>query len=136
MTQKNVLERDTNRTGRLRPSGEPVFLVLERDPLIADDITGSLMAIGPCRVIHASDAGSILTMLRDERGISAAFLDISFARVVGDGLDQKLNAHGARIILTVGEDDQAQALARGWAMLVRPFTDDMIRDVVVPKPIL
>ena len=129
------MESGTKRADGSRHSGAPVFLVVERDPLIADDIKGSLMALGPCRVIHASEPGSLSKVLQDEGSISAAFLDICLKRVLDDALDERLNAHGARIILTVGEDDQALALARGWGMLVRPFTDEMVRDVVSPRPL-
>ena len=95
---------------------------------------GSLKSITPCRVIHVNEAGKIDAVLRGEDRISAAFLDICFDKVVEKGLDRTLCDHGARIISTVGEYEQAQALARGWGMLIRPFTDDMIRNVVQPTP--
>lgn len=129
------MERGRNRAGRSPKSGEPVFLVLEGDPLIADDIMGSLKDIGPCRVLRASDSSNIAAMLNEEDRIAAAFLDLPFSKVLEDGLDQRLTAYGARIVLTVGENDQHRALARGWGMLIRPFTDEMIRDVVMPKPL-
>ncbi len=134
MTNKDVMERSTNRSAGSGPSAEPVFLVLESDVLIATDIEGSLKSITPCRVIHVNEAGKIDAVLRGEDRISAAFLDICFDKVVEKGLDRTLCDHGARIISTVGEYEQAQALARGWGMLIRPFTDDMIRNVVQPTP--
>lgn len=129
------MERQTNQSHRPGLTAAPVFLVLERDPLIAEDMVDSLQEILPCRVLHANDESEIRCMLRGEDMISAAFLNLPFAQVVEMGLDEMLNAHGARIILTVGEDDQAEAVARGWGMLVRPFTQDMIRDLVVPRPL-
>lgn len=135
MTNREVLERLTDGAAKSGRPPDPVFLVLERDPLIAEDIMGSLRAIGPCRVVRASDASGVDGLLRHEGRISAAFLDVRFAKVVEKQIDARLKAHGARIILTVGEDDQAQALSRGWGMLIRPFTEKMIRDVVAPKPL-
>lgn len=122
------------RTDGPRPLAEPVFLVLEHHTLIADDIMETLKAIGPCRVIHARDPSSISKLLCGEGRISAAFLNMDYANVLEEGIDRELLAHGARIILTVGDEDRAQALARGWGILIRPFTDEMVRDMVVPRP--
>ncbi len=133
MTKREDLEQDSNRIYRSGLTAAPVFLVLERDPLIAEDIKGALQVILPCHVLHAGDASEIASMLSRESRISAAFLNMPFAEVVESGLDKILDKHSARIILTDGEDDQARALARGWALLVRPFTEEMIRDLVSPR---
>ncbi len=129
------MEIPANRALKPGPSDEPVFLVMERDPLIADDIMGSLSSMGPCRVILARNAGEVPKKLSGENRISAAFLDVCFETVLERGLDQTLSRYGARIILTVGEDDQARALARGWGMLLRPFSENMVRNVAVPQPL-
>jgi len=109
---------------------QPVFLVFERDALIAEDIIGSLRDLGPCETIHVSDAEEVPRHLDIDRRISAAFLEMRYEQVIDLGLDRRLADHGARIILTIGEDDQKDATARGWGMLVRPFTDQMIRDAL------
>lgn len=108
----------------------PVFLVLERDALIAEDIAGSLHAIGPCRTIRVATPAEISPHLGAGERISAAFLEMRLAEMEASGLHRRLAARGARIILTIGEDDAAQVRARGWGMLVRPFTDAMIREVL------
>jgi hypothetical protein len=130
MTKQEVENSHAIRIERVAPSSEPVYLVLESDPLVAEDITGSLQAIGPCRVIRVPTAEDIPTNLRDVHDVSAAFLDVRYAKVREAGLDEMLMSHGARIVLTVGEDDRAEALANGWGMLVRPFTDKMIQSFV------
>lgn len=108
----------------------PVFLVMERDALIAEDIMGSLADMGACRTIHVSDSSEIAPHLSAEPRVSAVFLEMRLAQVQEMGLDRRLAAHGARVILTVGEDDADDAKALGWGMLVRPFTDDMVRDAL------
>ncbi|WP_454274750.1 hypothetical protein [Roseovarius sp. MBR-154] len=109
----------------------PVFLVMERDALIAEDIIGSLADMGPCRTIHVSDATEITPLLSAEQRISAAFLEMRLEQVTALGLDRRLAEHGAHVILTIGEDDADHAQALGWGMLVRPFTDEMLREALM-----
>lgn len=112
-------------------SALPVFLVLDSNALIAEDIAGSLTAIGPCRTIHITRASQAEARLAGERGVSAAFLEMPYADLRGTGLERDLTACGARIILTMDEDDEPLARSAGWGMLVRPFTEQMIRDVLL-----
>lgn len=109
---------------------EPVYLVLERDIIVADDIAASLRVMGPCRIIHVTDPAEIAGHLDSVSRIHAAFLEMSFAEVVDSGLDLRLSRNDTGIVLTVGEDDAESARGRGWGMLVRPFTDRMIRDSI------
>lgn len=109
----------------------PVFLLLESNALIAEDIVGSLAAIGPCRTIHITRACQAAARLAGERRVSAAFLEMQYADLRGTRLERDLTGCGARIILTVGEDDEPLARSAGWGMLVRPFTEQMIRDALL-----
>lgn len=111
--------------GAMTPDA-PVYLVLEANRLIAGDIAGSLRAAGPCEVRHLSCPGVLRGALRREP-VAAVFLEMPYAQLVAAGLDRALADHGARIVLTVGEADEDAVRARGWGMLVRPFTDSMIR---------
>lgn len=108
----------------------PVYLVMERDMLIAEDIMGSLAEMGSCRTIHVSDSSEIDPSLSAEPSVSAVFLEMRLSQVLEMGLDRRLAEHGVRIILTVGEDDADDAKALGWGMLVRPFTDEMVREAL------
>ena len=112
----------------------PVFLVLEKDMLIAEDIIATLKAMGPCRTIHVSSPDEIGAHLSVEARLTAALLEMQYAHVLEAGLDTHLAERGARIILTIGEDDMLHATERGWGMLVRPFTDQTIRDVLAQWP--
>lgn len=103
-----------------------VFLILEDDAVIAADIEGSLRSAGECRVIRVSHQRDIAPSLMDEARITAAILGIPYASVVESGVHHDLASRGARIVLTVGEEDEAQVRKCGWGMLVRPFTDQMI----------
>ncbi|KZY32177.1 hypothetical protein A3731_22600 [Roseovarius sp. HI0049] len=113
----------------------PVYLVLERNSLIAEDIAGSLRAAGPCDIIRVKSADEMTSRLATHDRIEAAFLEMNYAQVVATGLAETLRTCGTQIILTVGEDDEDRVRSLGWNMLVRPFTDDMIRHAIRPhKP--
>lgn len=111
----------------------PVYLVLERDPFVAEDIAASIQALGPCRVIRVRSEAGIRDILEEEDDVRAAFLDVKYAQVRKAKLDELLKRHGAQIILTVGEDDEDQATDLGWGMLIRPFTERMIQQAVTEK---
>lgn len=130
MLDKEISRDTVTVTADPMEPAEPVFLVFERDALIAEDIIGSLRDLGPCETIHVNDPDDVPRQLSADRRISAAFLEMRYDQVVELGLDRRLADQGAHIILTIGEDDETDAKARGWGMLVRPFTDQMIRDVL------
>lgn len=113
----------------------PVYLVLERNALIAEDIAGSLRAAGPCAIIRVASTGEIAERLSADTRIEAAFLELNYAQVVETGLADTLMRSGTQIILTAGEDDQDRVHSVGWNMLLRPFTDEMIRHAIRPRQI-
>lgn len=122
--------KDCAKFGAGTPGEVPVFLVLEQDNLIADDIAGSLRSVCDCRVIHVRRPDDILSSLIHEGQVFAAILEMRVAEVLESGLERSLAERGTGIILTVGEEDEDQARAQGWGMLVRPFSEQMIRDAV------
>lgn len=111
----------------------PVYLVLEGDLLIATDIADALNAHGPCRVLHVTSAEEIAAAIEAEPALAAAFLEMRLAQLQDIGLAETLHARGARMILTAGEADMDAVLDLGWFMLLRPFSDEMIR-AVLPVP--
>lgn len=127
MLDKEITSRNVISPNQNMPQAQPVFLVLERDTLIAEDIVASLKDMGPCKTVHVSDPEALAERLDDHIHIAAAFLEMRLEQIVELGLDRRLADTGARVVLTIGEDDESVALARGWSMLIRPFTDEMIR---------
>lgn len=111
----------------------PVYLVLERNSLIAEDIAGSLRAAGPCDIIRIKSTEEMASRLAANDRIEAAFLEMNYAQVVNSGLADMLRTCGTQIILTAGEDDEERVRSLGWNMLVRPFTDEMIRHAIRPR---
>ncbi len=111
-------------------NGHPVFLLLEKNPIIAADMIGTLEACCECHVIHVVAAGEIADALSRTPTLAAAFLEMSFPELDGSDLHVSLNHSGARIVLTQGEVHEAEVQQRGWHMLVRPFSDEMVRDIL------
>jgi len=114
------------------PPEPPVYIVMDSNILIAEDLCGSLQAAGPCRVLNVPHPDELIRALDGEARISAAFLEMRYDQVLEAELDRALALRGARIVLTMGEDDEIKVVKQGWAMLVRPFTDDMVRGVLQP----
>ena len=63
-------------SGLAHQDAAPVILVLERDPLIAEDIIGSLGAVCDCRVVRASQLEEFLAKLVEE-AVSGSRIEIS-----------------------------------------------------------
>lgn len=112
----------------------PVFLVLERDALIATDIAGALAMQGPCEVVQVTHPAEIPARLNGIAHVSAALVEMRYAEFLESGLPELLGSLGARIILTAGEVDREKIAERGWFLLVRPFTDTMLRRTLAAKP--
>ena len=123
-----VLEREEDNAG-LRPR-TPVYLVLEQNPTIAEDIADALRVSGPCLVLHARRPEHVLKIVADTPELTAAFLEIKVASLAASPLANELAARGAHIVLTTGEDARAEALAMGFRFLGRPFNETMIHQLV------
>ena len=112
---------------------QPVFLVFERDALIAEDIIGSLRDLGPCETIHVSDAEEVPRHLDIDRRISAAFLEMRYEQVIALGLDRRLadqeiiNAHPLINTMTT-----SMRVADLISFLAEHGHETRIRDLPVP----
>jgi hypothetical protein len=104
----------------------PTYIVMESTPLIAEDICGALHAGGPCRVVKVATLEELESAIVLPGSVAAVFLEMRFDGVMSSNICPALLLSGAKIVLTVGEDDEAAVIGQGWAMLVRPFTEDMI----------
>lgn len=104
------------------------YIVMESNLLIAEDICGALHAKGACRVIRATSAEELETAVMPGLPVAAAFLEMRFDDVMDSAVCRALALGGAKIVLTVGEDDADAVRAQGWELLVRPFTEEMIHD--------
>lgn len=108
----------------------PAYLVLEQNPIIADDIIGAIKASGPCDVMHVSRPEVLSASLAGRRRLTAAFLEMKPSDLILSGLDKELQDQGAHIVLTVGEEEESNARERGFSVLRRPFSEQMLQTVL------
>ncbi len=105
----------------------PVFLILEDDPVVAEDLSELLREHSPDARIHLSrsraETAGILAQL--DR-ISAAILDGGvYARDLGD-LSDRLTKQASRIIVLHDLDVEPTGDGDGRIYVRRPFTTEMI----------
>lgn len=115
----------------LEESAPPTILLLESNPIIATDMIGALEAAGPCHIIHLIHSDAIIETLARVSQVDVAFLEMIAPDLAGSEYEAALSKSGAQIVLTQGEAYRDDATARGWHMVVRPFTDEMLRDLLV-----
>lgn len=127
-----AMDSDFNSPSRMTadPTGRPVFLLLESNPIIATDMMGILELSCDCSVVHVSDAQELPKAVSNVPRLTAAFLEIGVAELSGSEIEDALRHHRANIVLTQGESLQLEAQERGWYMLIRPFTEQMVKDVL------
>lgn len=111
-------------------TSRPVFLIVEENPIIAADIIGMLDACGPCTTLQAEHPHDVLEVVANQPIVDVAILQMTPNDLIDSDAEASLAKSGAEIILTLGEQDEATAQARGWHILARPFTDQMLRDVL------
>lgn len=104
----------------------PIYIIMESSPLIAEDVSGALHAGGPCKVVMVSSVEEFAAAIAPGDPVAAVFLEMRFNDVLAAPFYPALMLTGAKIVLTIGEDDENAVLGQGWAMLVRPFTEEMI----------
>lgn len=108
----------------------PTYIVMESNLLIAEDICGALYANGPCKVVRLGSLAELETVITPGDPVAAVFLEMRFDDVLAAPLYPALMLTGAKIVLTIGEDDDIAVPGQGWAMLVRPFTEAMIHSAL------
>jgi len=111
------------------PAGEPTYIVLERDALISADLIQAIESRGPCRVFHFSSLSEMGGALNRLERVEAAFLEMRYDDAVQSGLSGELLRHGARLVLTLGEDVE-RVVGAGWNLLMRPFTERMVHQTL------
>lgn len=108
----------------------PHYLVMESNLLIAEDLCGALRANGPCKVVRVGSLAELETAITPGDPVAAVFLEMRFDDVLAAPLYPALMLTGAKIVLTIGEEDEIAVPRQGWAMLVRPFTEAMIHSAL------
>jgi len=111
-------------------SNDMVVLILERDMIIAADLTEALKSRRNLHVIHVATPEDCAKALHGIKQLHAAIVELRPSEYDSyqDQLDLALRT--ANVIFTNGEDERQLATARGWAMLPRPFNDEMLDEAL------
>ncbi len=101
----------------------PVFLIIEANLIIAEDILEAIKEYAATAVVHiwkeveaTADSFAGLSNLR------AIFLSLRTRSVVSLGLDQIIAQHHPAIIVLSGRDRDKNLVDADWLFLDRPFT--------------
>lgn len=116
--------------GESGPSDRPIYLLLEENLIIASDIVAVLEAAEACHVIHLTTSDQIIDALAHTPRLTAAILEMNPSDLVGSDIETALKHHGARVVLTRGDSTDPEVEERGWMMLLRPFTDNMLLELL------
>lgn len=107
------------------------FVVIEDNPIIAEDIAESIRDYVACAaVVVWNRAEASVEALRTLPGLCAAFCSIRAAEVISSGLHKAVEMRGGVLVSTYGEEDDALAAPGNWIELKRPFTADQIHLVL------
>ena len=107
------------------------FLVLEKNPIIAADLIGTLEAASQCDVIHIEDPAQAADALVGVTTIFAAFVEMKPEIFSSSELHPLLETRGAHLIFTMGETIMMGKAPAGATLLLRPFTEQMIVQAVL-----
>ena len=104
-----------------------VYLIVEPDHLIAQDLVQTLAEAEPDAVIVSS--ASLAAAGKDVRPHTA--IDIAFLHVDGDELDatnlmNDLRARGAKFVMLNGTSDSTEENSASWVIVPVPFSSSMI----------
>ncbi|MFV2053484.1 hypothetical protein [Aliiroseovarius sp. YM-037] len=105
------------------------FLVLESNPLVAEDLAEALRTgCEGCVVAVAASIEEATDLLAKTKDLTAAFLRAPFDALKDSGLPQRITELGAQLV--VFDDTGLCEDVQGWIMLPTPFTNDMIEQAL------
>ncbi len=105
--------------------GRPVYLVMEPQALVAEDLAGAITEVDPqAIVLRAGSADEAVRALAPHGTIAVAILHCGPDGIAATPLGQALAARGAALVFT---GDAAEAAAsEGVGILLRPFSDEAV----------
>lgn len=105
--------------------GRPVYLVMEPQALVAEDLAGAIAEVDPqAIVLRAGSADEAVRALAPHGAIAVAILHCGPDGIAATPLGQALAARGAALVFT---GDAAEAAAsEGVRILLRPFSDEAV----------
>ena len=105
------------------------FLVLESNPLVAEDLAEALRTGSDgCVVAIATSIDEAADLLAKTKDLTAAFLRAPLDALKEAGLPQRVADLGAQLV--VFDDTGLCHDVQGWILLPTPFTNEMIEQAL------
>ncbi len=104
---------------------EPIYLILEKDVVVAADLVETIHAREPRAEVHvAASCAAAGALLDGLPPVGTAILNAALDETVGSGLAERIESAGGVIVALIGrEEDAAPARAR-WTVVRRPYSSD------------
>lgn len=117
------------------PEGKgPVFIVVERNPVVSSDLVEILSDYDADAVIHvASTPQEAIACLAGLGELCLVLVSMKTEKVAATGLQEAAIAHGGRIVVLDGDETRAEreaGTARGWFFVSKPFSTQAIHGVI------
>ncbi len=109
----------------------PVFVILEKNQLVLDDLTEALRDFWPAAKVYGfltPDAAA--EALKGIRGLTGAILSVAAEELSASRLAPVLRQSGGQVLMIEGPGVRAAASTEGWPVLPRPFSLDMLRNAI------
>lgn len=108
-----------------------VFVVIEDNSIIADDLAESIREYAAESVVHVwTAAQASIGSFRDLAGLCAAFVSMQAHDVIAAGLDKAVELQGGTLVLLNAPDRDLPVDVSQWKFVDRPFTSAQIHAVL------
>lgn len=109
-------------------SGErPLYLVLEPDVIVGDDLRETVCLHDPSAEVHlARDIDAAYDALDALPPLRAAVLNASIADLTQSGLASRISSAGGTVVVLNGTERPEDKDATGWTFVQRPFSSEAV----------
>ncbi|MFC7705279.1 hypothetical protein ACFQXB_13850 [Plastorhodobacter daqingensis] len=113
------------------PTLSGVFVLVEADQLVLDDLAEAIREICPSCEVHAFRTACAAARALDViPAVTGAILSVGADQLETSGLTAEVAARGGQILMLEGPGVRAAAEKQGCPVIARPFNAAMLHDAV------
>ncbi len=103
----------------------PIYLILEKDVVIAADLVETIEAREPGAEVHvATSCEAAGTLLDGLPPVGTAIVNAPLDEFVGSGLAARVEGAGGVVVALIGREGDAVPAGAGWTVVRRPYSSD------------
>ena len=107
---------------KIRQQAGPVYLVVMKETVVAQDIAGAIADARPgARIVIVASPAEARSALAGVDRLAAAFVSAAPQTFLGSSLAKAIAQRGGQVVL-MGDEAEEQGGGPGWSVLHRPFT--------------